>query len=208
MESQVCRWWLSALRLTHRLHRVLVFISSWVQKLPSNWALQSMVSLPSLQLQRVSAWPSFISIDLTFSWLSDKAGRSVPAPGRGALTVAREIQSKHPLRILDVAYRSRQMAFHRNQISDWLRHKHNQLQEEIEKIAKSRRRQVVKKNMLSQCMGCCKVQILLQSVITGIIPRNCNSEYVPKLMTSCIMLISSKQHRRQFSGPSILDVPI
>ena len=31
-----------------------------------------------------------------------------------------------------MAYRSRQMAFRRNQISDWLRHEHNQLQEEIE----------------------------------------------------------------------------
>jgi hypothetical protein len=65
--------------------------------------------------------------------LSDKAGRSVPAPGRGALTVAREIQSKYPLPILDVAYRSRQMAFRRNQISEWLLHEHvhNQLQVEI-----------------------------------------------------------------------------
>ena len=48
------------------------------------------------------------------------------------MTVAREIQSKHPLPILDVAYRSRQMAFRRNQISEWLIHEHNQLQEEIE----------------------------------------------------------------------------
>ena len=62
---------------------------------------------------------------------SDKAGRSVPAPGRGALTVAREIQSKYPLPILDVAYRSRQMTFRRNQISEWLLHEHNQLQVEI-----------------------------------------------------------------------------
>ena len=46
--------------------------------------------------------------------------------------MAREIQSKHPLPILDVAYRSRQMAFRRNQISEWLLHEHNQLQEEIE----------------------------------------------------------------------------
>ena len=42
------------------------------------------------------------------------------------------MQSKHPLLILDVAYCSRQMAFRRNQISEWLLHKHNQLQGEIE----------------------------------------------------------------------------
>ncbi|KAG6910835.1 hypothetical protein DXG01_007150 [Tephrocybe rancida] len=62
---------------------------------------------------------------------TDKAGRSVPAPGRGALTVAREVASKHPLPILDVAYRSRQLAFRRTQISQWLTHEHAQLQEEL-----------------------------------------------------------------------------
>jgi fatty acid synthase subunit alpha, fungi type len=69
-------------------------------------------------------------LTLLFPNFSDKAGRSVPAPGRGALTVAREIQSKHPLPILDVAYpsHSRQMAFRRNQISEWLLHEHNQIE--------------------------------------------------------------------------------
>ncbi|TFK33214.1 fatty acid synthase [Crucibulum laeve] len=63
---------------------------------------------------------------------TDKAGRSVPAPGRGALTVAREVTSKHPLPILDVAYRSRQLAFRRTQISQWLSHEHAQIHEEVE----------------------------------------------------------------------------
>ena len=79
----------------------------------------------------MSAQRLFTSTNLTFFQLSDKAGRSVPAPGRGALTVAREIQSKHPLPILDAAYRSRQVAFRRNQISQWLFHEHDQLREEI-----------------------------------------------------------------------------
>jgi hypothetical protein len=70
-------------------------------------------------------------LTLRFFIFSDKARRSVPAPGRGALTVAREIQSKYPLPILDVAYCSRQIAFRRNQIPEWL-HKQNQQQEEIE----------------------------------------------------------------------------
>ncbi|KAI0342734.1 fatty acid synthase [Trametopsis cervina] len=51
---------------------------------------------------------------------SDKAGRSVPAPGRGAMTIAREVPSKHPLPILDLEYRSRQLAFRRSQITQWL----------------------------------------------------------------------------------------
>ncbi|KAF7965824.1 hypothetical protein HWV62_41719, partial [Athelia sp. TMB] len=63
---------------------------------------------------------------------TDKAGRSVPAPGRGALTVAREVPSKHPMAILDLAYRSRQLNFRRTQISEWLTHETAQLREEVE----------------------------------------------------------------------------
>ncbi|KZT67951.1 hypothetical protein DAEQUDRAFT_367722 [Daedalea quercina L-15889] len=63
---------------------------------------------------------------------TDKAGRSVPAPGRGALTIGREIQSKHPAPILDVGYRSRQLAFRRRQISQWLENERQLLQDEIE----------------------------------------------------------------------------
>ncbi|KAF9007571.1 fatty acid synthase [Cyathus striatus] len=63
---------------------------------------------------------------------TDKAGRSVPAPGRGALTVAREVPSKYPLRNLEVEYRCRQLAFRRTQISQWLAHEHDLLKEETE----------------------------------------------------------------------------
>ncbi|KII85134.1 hypothetical protein PLICRDRAFT_45274 [Plicaturopsis crispa FD-325 SS-3] len=61
---------------------------------------------------------------------TDKAGRSVPAPGKGALGIARQIPSKHPLPLLDLEYRSRQLAFRRSQISQWLTHEHAQLREE------------------------------------------------------------------------------
>ncbi|KAH8117927.1 fatty acid synthase [Phellopilus nigrolimitatus] len=63
---------------------------------------------------------------------TDKAGRSIPAPGRGALTIAREIPSKHSAPILDVAYRSRQLAFRRKQISQWLSNEHELLRDEVE----------------------------------------------------------------------------
>lgn len=63
---------------------------------------------------------------------SDKAGRSIPAPGRGALSVARELPSKYPLPLLGLEYRARQIAFRRKQISDWLSHEHAQLREEVE----------------------------------------------------------------------------
>ncbi|KZT29627.1 fatty acid synthase [Neolentinus lepideus HHB14362 ss-1] len=63
---------------------------------------------------------------------TDKAGRSVPAPGRGALTVAREVPSKNPLPILDLSYRSRQLAFRRTQISQWLANEHELLRAEMD----------------------------------------------------------------------------
>uniref|UniRef100_A0A0W0EUQ4 Putative fatty acid synthase n=1 Tax=Moniliophthora roreri TaxID=221103 RepID=A0A0W0EUQ4_MONRR len=68
---------------------------------------------------------------------TDKAGRSVPAPGRGALTVAKQIPSKHPLPILDLAYRTRQLSFRRTQISQWLSHEQSQLHEEVEMLKAS-----------------------------------------------------------------------
>ncbi|KAI5122922.1 hypothetical protein M0805_007600 [Coniferiporia weirii] len=63
---------------------------------------------------------------------TDKAGRSIPAPGRGALSIAREIPSKHSAPILDIGYRSRQLAFRRKQISQWLSNEHDLLREEVE----------------------------------------------------------------------------
>ncbi|EIW84299.1 fatty acid synthase [Coniophora puteana RWD-64-598 SS2] len=63
---------------------------------------------------------------------TDKAGRSIPAPGRGALTVARELPSKYPLPTLDLGYRSRQVAFRRQQIGQWLANEQAQLREELE----------------------------------------------------------------------------
>ncbi|KAF8632253.1 hypothetical protein AX15_002000 [Amanita polypyramis BW_CC] len=63
---------------------------------------------------------------------TDKAGRSVPAPGKGVLTVAREVPSNRPLPILDIAYRSRQLSFRRGQIAQWLSHEHAQLQDEVD----------------------------------------------------------------------------
>jgi fatty acid synthase subunit beta len=65
-------------------------------------------------------------------WRRDKAGRSIPAPGRGALSVARELPSKYPPPSLGLDYRSRQIAFRRKQISEWLDHELAQLREEVD----------------------------------------------------------------------------
>ncbi|ORY35430.1 fatty-acid synthase complex protein [Naematelia encephala] len=63
---------------------------------------------------------------------TDKAGRSIPAPGQGILSVAREITPKEALPLLDVKYRSRQLAFRRKQISQWLENEHELLRSESE----------------------------------------------------------------------------
>ncbi|KAF2267871.1 hypothetical protein CC78DRAFT_510962 [Lojkania enalia] len=50
---------------------------------------------------------------------TDKIGRSVPAPGKGVLTTAREMPSKFPSPLLDIKYRKRQMDLRRRQIKQW-----------------------------------------------------------------------------------------
>lgn len=60
----------------------------------------------------------------------DKAGRSVPAPGQGVLSGAREVSLKEPSLLLDIKYRARQLAFRRKQISQWLENEHELLKEE------------------------------------------------------------------------------
>jgi fatty acid synthase subunit beta len=80
---------------------------------------------------------------------SDEAGRSVPAPGRGALTIGRQVPSKHALPILDIAYRSRQLSFRRTQISEWLSHEHSELREQFE-LQKSEGEPIDDEYLLSQ----------------------------------------------------------
>lgn len=48
------------------------------------------------------------------------------------LTIAKEVSSKHPLPLLDINYRRRQLAFRRSQISQWLTNEQEQLREEAE----------------------------------------------------------------------------
>ncbi|KAH8160651.1 hypothetical protein CIB48_g7596 [Xylaria polymorpha] len=50
---------------------------------------------------------------------SDKIGRSVPAPGQGVLTTAREAPGKFPSPLLDMKYRRRQINLRKKQIRSW-----------------------------------------------------------------------------------------
>jgi fatty acid synthase subunit alpha len=61
---------------------------------------------------------------------TDKIGRSVPAPGQGVLTTAREQQGKFPSPLLDIKYRKRQMDLRRSTIKNWQESELLYLQEE------------------------------------------------------------------------------
>ncbi|KAK3715892.1 beta subunit of fatty acid synthetase [Vermiconidia calcicola] len=62
---------------------------------------------------------------------TDKIGRSVPAPGQGVLTTAREQPSKYPSPLLDIKYRKRQMDLRRKHIKNWQESELMYLQEEV-----------------------------------------------------------------------------
>ena len=65
---------------------------------------------------------------------SDKEGRSVPAPGAGILTTARETQSKRASPLLSFKYRARQLKARRAQISSWLEAEYDMLREEVAEL--------------------------------------------------------------------------
>ena len=62
---------------------------------------------------------------------TDKIGRSVPAPGQGVLTTAREAPSKFPSPLLDIKYRRRQLDLRKSQIKQWHESELMYLQEEV-----------------------------------------------------------------------------
>lgn len=65
---------------------------------------------------------------------SDKIGRSVPAPGQGVLTTARENAGKFPSPLLDIKYRRRQIELRKKQIKQWQANELEYLAEEVEAI--------------------------------------------------------------------------
>eukprot|EP01063_Lacrimia_lanifica_P028304 TRINITY_DN4106_c0_g1_i1.p2 TRINITY_DN4106_c0_g1~~TRINITY_DN4106_c0_g1_i1.p2 ORF type:complete len:1271 (+),score=736.51 TRINITY_DN4106_c0_g1_i1:60-3872(+) len=62
---------------------------------------------------------------------TDKEGRSVPAPGQGILTTARETRGVVPQRLLDFGWRRRQLEQERANIARWVQAEHEYLQDEL-----------------------------------------------------------------------------
>ena len=69
------------------------------------------------------------------STATDKNGRSVPAPGQGILTTAREVNNgKYEYPMLSMAYRSRQLKREREFIKLWLSEEYEMLHEEVQRM--------------------------------------------------------------------------
>ncbi|KAI9832728.1 MAG: 3-oxoacyl-[acyl-carrier-protein] synthase [Phylliscum demangeonii] len=62
---------------------------------------------------------------------TDKIGRSIPAPGQGMLTAARERPTQFPSPLLDIRYRKRQLDLRHKQIKQWQESELLYLQEEL-----------------------------------------------------------------------------
>jgi len=61
-----------------------------------------------------------------------KPGHSIPAPGCSALTITREVQSKHRPPALDIGYHAHQVSFCRKKIGYWLAFEQEQLKEDLD----------------------------------------------------------------------------
>ncbi|OJJ08967.1 hypothetical protein ASPVEDRAFT_144895 [Aspergillus versicolor CBS 583.65] len=85
----------------------------------------------SAQLALDMGVPIYGIIALTTT-ATDKIGRSVPAPGQGVLTTARENPGRFPSPLLDIKYRRRQLDLRRKQIKEWQESELLYLQEEAE----------------------------------------------------------------------------
>ncbi|KAL1917786.1 uncharacterized protein VTP21DRAFT_3620 [Calcarisporiella thermophila] len=65
---------------------------------------------------------------------TDKEGRSIPAPGQGILTTAREVPGLVNSPLLDIKYRARQLRQRRQQIKQWVEAEYSFIREELEAL--------------------------------------------------------------------------
>ncbi|KAK2737905.1 3-oxoacyl-[acyl-carrier-protein] synthase [Myotisia sp. PD_48] len=87
----------------------------------------------SAQLALDMGVPIYGIIALTTT-ATDKIGRSVPAPGKGVLTTARENPGKFPSPLLDISYRKRQLEMRKAQIKHWRDSELHFVQEEVDML--------------------------------------------------------------------------
>ncbi|KAJ3414301.1 3-oxoacyl-[acyl-carrier-protein] synthase [Chytridiales sp. JEL 0842] len=68
---------------------------------------------------------------------TDKNGRSVPAPGQGILTTAREAPTKFKSPLLSFEYRMKQLKREREHVKSWVAKEYEALGDEVEELKKS-----------------------------------------------------------------------
>ncbi|KAJ3326414.1 3-oxoacyl-[acyl-carrier-protein] synthase [Blyttiomyces sp. JEL0837] len=68
---------------------------------------------------------------------TDKNGRSVPAPGQGILTTAREVKSKFKTPLLNFEYRAKQLRREREHIKSWVAKEYESLADEVDELKES-----------------------------------------------------------------------
>ncbi|KAJ1952666.1 fatty acid synthase alpha subunit Lsd1, partial [Linderina pennispora] len=68
---------------------------------------------------------------------TDKEGRSVPAPGQGVLTSARERTGAAPSPLLDIRYRRRQLRRRQSMINEWRRQELDYMRQEVCELRQS-----------------------------------------------------------------------
>ncbi|KAM3582650.1 fatty acid synthase alpha subunit Lsd1 [Umbelopsis sp. WA50703] len=81
---------------------------------------------------------------------SDKEGRSIPAPGAGILTTAREKAGSVKNPLLDFKYRARQVKSRRVQIKAWVESEFDALREELDELKASGELQVSEDEWLNE----------------------------------------------------------
>ncbi|KAK6518387.1 3-oxoacyl-[acyl-carrier-protein] synthase [Arthrobotrys conoides] len=86
--------------------------------------------LMSAKLALEMGVPIYSIVALTAT-ATDKTGRSIPAPGRGIMTTARETSSRFPSPLLDIKYRKRQLEARKQQIKSWTESEIMYLQDEV-----------------------------------------------------------------------------
>ncbi|KAJ1972608.1 fatty acid synthase alpha subunit Lsd1 [Dimargaris verticillata] len=81
---------------------------------------------------------------------TDKEGRSVPAPGQGILTTAREVPGKLPSPLLDINYRRRQLDLRRQQIKQWVEQEYEYLHHELDTLKQTQQLAVTEDEYLAE----------------------------------------------------------
>ncbi|ORZ36809.1 fatty acid synthase alpha subunit reductase [Catenaria anguillulae PL171] len=70
---------------------------------------------------------------------TDKQGRSIPAPGQGILTTARQVPTTFSPRCMDFAYRKKQIDRHLRQIAEWLQDEVDEVVQEAQQLPQDQR---------------------------------------------------------------------